>query len=65
MSDFESLLFKDSYLEKYQNKWTKDLSEGHIKVLNQMYTLKVTDNKRELVFENNKLINTIPFKMNK
>lgn len=65
MKDFESLLFKDSYLEKIQTKWTKNLSEGHIKVLKQMYSLKVTDNKKELIFKNNKLINTIPFKISK
>lgn len=28
-----------------------------------MYTLKVTNNKRELVFKNNKLVDTIPLKI--
>ena len=65
MKDFEFLLFKDNFLEKVQTKWTKNLSEGHIKVLEQMYTLKVTDNKRELIFENNKLTNTIPLRIDK
>ena len=30
MNDFETLLYKDNYLEKYQTKWSKSLSEGHI-----------------------------------
>jgi len=66
MKDFESLLYKESTLQKFQTKWTKNVSEGHIKVLEQIYTLKVTDNKRELVFNNNnKLINTNSIKISK
>jgi hypothetical protein len=29
--------------------------------MNQLYTLKVTNNKRKLIYDNNKLINTIPY----
>nr|WRO45314.1 DNA polymerase [Russula virescens] len=47
LQDFEQLLYKDSFIEKTQTKWTKNLSEGHIKILEQIYTLQVTDNKRE------------------
>jgi hypothetical protein len=33
--------------------------------LEQLYTLKVTENKRKLIYdENNKLINSVPFKIN-
>jgi len=64
LNDFESLLYKDSILQNLKTKWTKNLSEGHIKVLDQIYTLKVADNKRELVFDNNnKLINTKSIKI--
>jgi len=49
MKDFESLLYKDALLTKSQTKWFKNLSEGHISVLDQLYTLRVTDNKRELL----------------
>jgi hypothetical protein len=31
--------------------------------LEQFYTIKVTENKRELIFKNNKLIGTKPFKI--
>jgi hypothetical protein len=38
---------------------------GFISVNNQVYSLKVTDNKRKLIYdENNKLILTLPFIIN-
>jgi hypothetical protein len=41
------------------------LSEGKINILDELYTLKVTDNKRKLVYdENNKLISTVPYIIN-
>jgi len=63
--DFEKLLFKESTLEKFQTKWIKKLSKGQIEVIDQLYTLKVTDNKRKLIYnENNKLIKTEAFVIN-
>ena len=44
---------------------SKNLSSGYISVKNELYTLKVTDNKRKLIYENNKLIGTVPFVINK
>jgi len=65
LSDFESLLYKDTFIKKVQNVWRKSLNEGHIEILEQLYTLKVTENKRKLIFdENNKLIDTLPFIIN-
>ncbi len=55
MKDFESLLIKDSFLLKNQEKWSKSISDGSIKVLQQSYTLRQTDNKRELIFGNDSL----------
>ena len=43
----------------------RNLSEGHIKLLNQVYTLSVTDNKRQLIYKNNKFIETKPYKIDK
>lgn len=64
-NDFENLLFKDNYIEKSQVKWRKNLHEGNISVIDQLYTLKVTDNKRKLIFDNNNnLISTIPYIIN-
>jgi len=43
----------------------KNLTEGHIEVLEQLYTLKVPDNKRNLMYDNNnKLIGTNPYIIN-
>ena len=50
ISDFEYLLHKDTLLKKSQTKWFRNLEEGHIKILEQLYTLQVTDNKRELIY---------------
>jgi hypothetical protein len=47
------LLFKKSFIQKYQDKWIINLSEGHISILNQLYTLRVIDNKREWIYNNN------------
>lgn len=66
LDDFINLLEKDSFLEKFQNKWFKDFSKGFVSINNQPYKLKVTDNKRKLIYnENNKLVNTLPFIINK
>jgi hypothetical protein len=51
MTDFESLLYKDSFIQKHQIKWRKSLSDGHVKVLDELYTIKITDNKRKLIYE--------------
>jgi hypothetical protein len=62
--DFENLLVKDVLIEKTQTKWFRKLSEGKINLLNELYTLKVNDNKRELIYdENNKLVGTKAYKI--
>ena len=64
MNDFEQLLFKNSILKKTQNKLRKFLNKSHIEVLESVYTLQVTDNKRKLIYcENNKLIATDNYKI--
>jgi hypothetical protein len=66
MKDFEQLLTKDTFIKKFKTKWFKNLSDGHIEVLDQLYTLKVTDNKRKLIYsKNGKLINTTPYIIDK
>ena len=62
MNDFSKLLNKESFIQKLQIKWRKNLEEGNISVINQLYTLKVTDNKRKLIYDNNnKLVLSIPY----
>lgn len=62
--DLLELINKNSKLEKQQEKWYKDISSGKISIKDQIYTLKVTGNKRELIYDNNKLINTKPIRIN-
>lgn len=64
LKDFENLLFKESFLKKLQTKWRRNLSEGNVSILNEVYTLKVTSNKRKLIYENGKLIGTKPYIIN-
>ena len=59
-----SLLNKDKFVELKQEKWYKSLENGNIEVLKQIYTLKVTDNKRKLIYKNNILIDTEPYIIN-
>lgn len=64
-SDLESLLYKNSKLELSHEKWYKSLEKSTINIIDQIYTLKVTGNKRKLIYDkNSKLINTKPFKIN-
>jgi hypothetical protein len=65
LDDFTNLLNKDSLLQKYQVKWRKHIEEGNISVIEQLYTLQVTDNKRKLIYQNGILVNTKPFVINK
>ena len=41
-----------------QEKWYKSLVEGTINIKSTPYILKATENKRNLIFENNKLVGT-------
>ena len=48
--DFELLLLKDSQRELKQEKWGRDLYEGEITVKDEIYNLKVTANKRRVLY---------------
>jgi hypothetical protein len=64
--DFEKLLNKDVFIEKTQTKWFRKLSDGKINLVNEIYTLEVNDNKRELIYnKNNVFIGTKPYKISK
>jgi hypothetical protein len=64
IENFEELLYKNSLLVKSQLKLRKFLNKSHIEVLEQVYTLQVTDNKRKLIYnENNKLIRTESYRI--
>jgi hypothetical protein len=62
LETLEALLVKDSNIQIAQNKWFKHLDLGNINILEQIYTLKATHNKRKLVYNgDNKLIGSTPF----
>ncbi len=60
-NNLKSLLLKDSKLELNQEKWFKSISEGNISVRNQIYSLMVTDNKRQLIYDKHMLVGTKPY----
>lgn len=64
-SDLKTLLNEDTKsLQLDQDKWFRSLENGSITISNQLYTLRATENKRKLVYINNKLTETVPFIIN-
>jgi hypothetical protein len=62
----ESLLYldKNNEIDKkelYHQKWYRNFEEGFITVEDQKYTLRPTNNKRELIIKDNKIVNTKPY----
>lgn len=57
----EELLIKDSKIKYPNEKWRRNIPEGNIRAVNEGYTLAVTDSKRQLVYENNRLVGTEPY----
>ena len=65
LHDFENLLYKNAFISKSNVKWTKNLAEGHIKLIKHMYTIQTNDNKRKLIYnKNGKLIGTKAYRIN-
>ena len=65
LNTLESLLINDSSIKFNQNKWFRSIVDANITIKDQLYTLKVTGNKRKLIYDNNNLlINTKPYNIN-
>lgn len=60
-NEIANIINKDDKLELKQEKWYVDLSAGRIITKEETYTLMATENKRRLVYENNKLVKTMPY----
>jgi DNA polymerase type B, organellar and viral len=60
----KSLLKKDSNLSIEQIKWFKNIMEGTIETNDQLYSLTITDNKREVIYDDNTFIETLPYYLN-
>lgn len=61
IEDLENLLQKDSNKEFIQDKWFKKIFDGDITITDIAYTLKVTSNKREILYNNDIFENTKPY----
>ena len=63
-SEMESLLEKDNFLELIHNKWFRKLGLGRIDIKSQIYQLRSTENKRQFIYENGKIVDTKAIKLN-
>jgi hypothetical protein len=61
VSDLEKLLIKDSSKVFKQEKGFKQLFNSNISILDTIYTLKVTSNKRQLIYKNGIFDSTKPY----
>nr|YP_009663729.1 hypothetical protein [Dactylella tenuis]QCW06866.1 hypothetical protein [Dactylella tenuis] len=58
--ELKNLLNENQKYSKYQEKWYRHLGLGYINIVDEIYTLMVTDNKREIVYKNNFFLDTKP-----
>jgi hypothetical protein len=61
----KELLIKNNNLEMKHEKMFRDFEKSNIHLKIQTYNLITTENKRQLIYKNNKLVNTKPFIINK
>jgi len=59
--DLKGLLFKDSFIKLQQDKWFRFLPHSNIKILNSLYILRATENKRTFNYKDGVIIDTKPF----
>ena len=65
IEELEKVLKKDFKLEYNQDKWYRNFTEGKITIKNQIYTIMITNNKRQIIFdENNIFTDTKPLYVN-
>lgn len=61
INDLEQLLIKDSSRVFNQHKWYKSLIKGEINITDILYNLKVTSNKRNVIYVDGIFNSTKPF----
>lgn len=59
----KSVLFEGSSLVISQEKWKRMIPDSSILITASPYTLSLNDNKRELIFDNGKLVDTMSIKL--
>lgn len=58
------VLYKDTVIQRSHEKWYRNWSEGNIFIKKELYSLMVTGNKRQLIFDSyQKLVDTRPYIM--
>lgn len=60
-SELKSLLKLDNILNLNHIKTFKNIIDGNISIKNQVYSLQITDSKREIIFENGEFKYTKPY----
>lgn len=65
LASFKLLLNKDEVLKLNPEKWYKNMNRGDISILNTLYTLKATENKRNFIYKDNKIVDSTPIRLKK
>jgi hypothetical protein len=64
-NQLKPLLIKDTNLEINQEKWYRNVSDGNIRIIPEIYTLMINNQKRTLIYDNsNKFVDTKPIILN-
>ena len=64
INDFNNLLEKNISKETTNLKWFKNMFKGTINIKEEIYSIMLNNNKRQLIFDdNNKLKNTKPYRI--
>ena len=58
--NFAKLLFKDEVIQIEQDKWFRDYCNANISISKVAYTIKQTQNKRELIYDGDICVDTKP-----
>jgi hypothetical protein len=62
--DLKSLLYKDNQLKIPQEKWVRSVEGGFISIHDEIYTLMITENKRQAIYDSTgKYIDNVPFQL--
>jgi hypothetical protein len=62
--ELKPILLKNKSIQLSQEKWYKNISEGHIQIKNELYTLMTTSYKRNLIYKNDEFVDTTPIYLN-
>lgn len=64
-NQLKPLLVKDANLKISQEKWYRNVTGGKIKIIREIYTLMINNQKRSLIYDNtNNFVDTSPIILN-